>query len=117
MECIVIAQPAPVRIRQMWQLGRDTMMYPLVQEEMDQDPKGQSRWNDMTSLKTVPCHIASMVALTRWKRKLFQKSERFAGLVGEGLHPHSVGLKVIQELLCKLSKPKTKLKVAFFLLA
>ena len=26
---------------------------------------------DMTSLQTVPCHIASMVALSCWKRKLF----------------------------------------------
>ena len=82
---------------------------------MDRDPKGQSRWYDMTSLKTVPCHIASMLALTCWKRQLFQQSERFAGLVGEGFHPHSIGLKVTQELPCKLSEPYTKLKVAFLL--
>ena len=39
--------------------------------EIDRDLEGQSRWYDMTSLQTVPCHIASMVALTCEKRKLF----------------------------------------------
>ena len=39
--------------------------------EMDRDPEGQSRWYDMTSLQTVPCHIASMEALTWGKKKLF----------------------------------------------
>ena len=39
--------------------------------EMDQDPEGQSRGYDMTSLQTVPCHIAGMLPMSCWKRKLF----------------------------------------------
>ena len=30
VECVVIAQPAPVWIREMWLVGRDMIMYPLV---------------------------------------------------------------------------------------
>ena len=41
------------------------------QMEMDRDPEGHSRGDDMTSLQTVPCHIAGMLALSCWKRKLF----------------------------------------------
>ena len=41
------------------------------QSEMDLDPKGQSRGYEMTSLQTVPWHIAGMLALPCWKRKLF----------------------------------------------
>ena len=32
--------------------------------EMDRDPEGQSRGYDMTSLQTVPCHIASMLEMS-----------------------------------------------------
>ena len=34
------------------------------QSEMDRDPEGQSRGYDMTSLQTVPWHIAGMLALS-----------------------------------------------------
>ena len=39
--------------------------------EIDQDPEGQSRGYNMISMQTVPCHIAGMLALSCWKRKLF----------------------------------------------
>ena len=39
--------------------------------KMDRDPEGQSRRHDIASLQIVPCHIAGMVAMSRWKRKLF----------------------------------------------
>ena len=41
------------------------------QSEMDWDPEGQLRGYDMTSLQTVPCHIAGMLVFSNWKRKLF----------------------------------------------
>ena len=78
MECVAIVQPAGVPIQVMWQLGRDTSHVPVGlkyprggQLEMARDPEGQARGYDMTSLQTVPCHIAGMVALSCWKRKLF----------------------------------------------
>ena len=46
--------------------------------EIDRDPKGLSRRYDMTSLQTVPCHIAGMMglllALSCWKKKLVSNS-------------------------------------------
>ena len=39
--------------------------------EMDLDLECQSMGYDMTSLQIVPCHIAGMLALSCWKRKLF----------------------------------------------
>ena len=49
-----------------------SLEYPRVgRSEMDRDPEDQSRGYDMTSLQTVPCHIAGMLALPCWKRKLF----------------------------------------------
>ena len=69
------------------------------------DPEGQPRGYGMTSLQTVPCHSAGILALSCWKRKCLQQSDTFAGNVGEGLHRHSVGLLVTAELLCKLNKP------------
>ena len=59
---------------------------------MDWDPEGQSRGYDMTSMQTVPGHIAGMLAVSCWKRKLFPKSDRLGEHVGKGLHPHCVGL-------------------------
>ena len=56
--------------------------------EIYRDQEGQSRRYDMTSLQTVPCYIAGMLALSCLNRK----SDKFAGQVGEGLHLHSVGL-------------------------
>ena len=50
---------------------------------MDWDPEGRLRGYDMTSLQTVPCHIAGTLALS---------CDEFAGHVGEGLHLHCVGL-------------------------
>ena len=82
--------------------------------EMDRDPEGKSRGYDMTSLQTVPCHIAGMLALSCWKKKnCFQQSDKFAGHVGEGLHLHSLDIEVTTELLCILNIPYTKLRVAF----
>ena len=78
---------------------------------MDRDPEGQLRGYDMTNFQTVPCHIAGMVALS------FQQSDTFAGHVGERLHLHSDGLYVTPEILYKLNKPYTKLRVALFFLA
>ena len=46
----------------------------------------------MTSLQTVPCHSAGILALSWRKIKCFQQSDKFAGHVGEGLHQLSVGL-------------------------
>ena len=39
--------------------------------KMGRDPEGQSGGYDMTSLQTVPYHIAGMGALSCWKSKLF----------------------------------------------
>ena len=52
---------------------------------MDRDLEGQSSGYDMTSLQTVPCHIAE-------REYCFQQLDKFAGRVGEGLHLHNVGL-------------------------
>ena len=60
--------------------------------EMDRDPEGQSRGYDMTSLQTVPYHIAGMLAFFAGRENCFQQSDKFAGRVGEGLHLHTVGL-------------------------
>ena len=60
--------------------------------EMDQDSKALSRGYDTTSLQTVPCHTTGMLALSCWKKKCFQQSDKFAGHVGEGLLLHSFGL-------------------------
>ena len=75
----------------MWQLGRDTSHVPVGLEyprggqlEMDRDPEGQARGYDMTSLQTVPCHIAGMVHCLTGRENCFQRSDRLAG--------HSVGL-------------------------
>ena len=43
--------------------------------EMDGDPEGQSRGYDITSLQTVPCHIAGMLILSYWKRKNVSNSQ------------------------------------------
>ena len=72
-----IVKPAGVAMREMWQLGRDTSHVPAGLKyprggrlEMDPDPEGQSMGYSITTLKTVPCHIAGMGALSCWKRRL-----------------------------------------------
>ena len=64
----------------MWQLGGDTSRVPTSLEhprggqlEVDQDPEGQSKGYDLTSLQTVPDHIAGKEALFYWKRKWFPR--------------------------------------------
>ena len=69
---------------------------------------------DMINFQTVPYHIAGVSHCLAGRENCFQQSDRWAGHVGEGLHPHSVCLKVTQELLCKLNKPYRMLRVAFF---
>ena len=69
MEYIAIDQPASVQIWEVWQLGRDAIMYlPAYNmgdlSEIYRDPEGQSRWYDMTSLQTVSFHIAGLLALS-----------------------------------------------------
>ena len=71
MESIAIVQPASVRIREMWQLGKgcDHVRTGLEytrggQSEMDEDLEDQSSGYDMISLQTVPCHIAGMLGLS-----------------------------------------------------
>ena len=59
---------------------------------MGWDPKDQSMGYDMTSLQTVPCHIAGMLASPCWKGNLFKQFDKFEGHVGVGLHLHSVGM-------------------------
>ena len=78
IECVAVFQPAGILIRVMWQLERDTSHVPAGVEylrggrlEMRQDQEGQSSGYGMTSLKTAPCHIAGMGALSYWNRKLF----------------------------------------------
>ena len=58
----------------------------------------------MTSLHTVLCHIAGMGHCLTGRENCFQQSDRLAGLVGEELHPHSIGLKGCPELHVKLCK-------------
>ena len=77
MEYVAIVQPAGVPIRVMLQLGKDTSRVPAGIKypsggrfAMDLDQEGQSRGYDVTSLQTVPCHIAGMGALSCWNRKL-----------------------------------------------
>ena len=43
-----------------------------VRSEMDLDLGGWSRGMTWPACKHVPCHIAGMLALSCWKRKLFQ---------------------------------------------
>ena len=57
--------------------------------EMDLDPEGQSRGYD---LQTVPFHIAGSWSCLTGRENCFQQSDRLAGHVGEGLHPHCLGL-------------------------
>ena len=45
----------------------------------------------MTSLQTVPCHIAGMGHCLPGRENCFQ-CHRLAGHVGEGPHPQTVGL-------------------------
>ena len=74
MEYVAIVQPASVQIWEIWPLDHVSAIleYPRGgRSEMDPDPDGQSRGYEMTSLLTVPCHIARMLALSYWKRKLF----------------------------------------------
>ena len=62
---------------------------------MDLDLEGQSRGGGggaITSLQTVPWHIAGMLALFCWKRYFSKQSDKYAGHVGEGLHLHSIGM-------------------------
>ena len=61
------------------------IMYPL-------DLERQSRGDDMTSLQTVPCHIAGLLHCLAERENCFQQSDRFARHIGEGVHPHSSGL-------------------------
>ena len=58
--------------------------------KIDPDLERLSMGYDMASLQTVSCHNAGMLALER--ENCFQQSDRFAGHVGEGLHPHISGL-------------------------
>ena len=80
MECIVIVQPACVPIREMWQLGRDTIIYQpakLSQGWSIGDGSGPGRpvkGYDMTSLQTVPCHIAGMLAFVLLEEKMVSNS-------------------------------------------
>ena len=63
----------------------DSMKYPKGDRlKMGQDPEGQTKWYNMSSLQTVPYHIA----LFCWN----QHSDKLVEHVGEGLHPHSIGL-------------------------
>ena len=61
---------ASVPIREMWCLGRDTIMYPPVQiipGGSIRDGLGPGRLikgYDMASLQTVPCNIAGVLALS-----------------------------------------------------
>ena len=78
VEYIAIIQAASVQIQEMWQLGRDTIIYPpakYIQRVVDRRWIGTRKASqvryDMTSLKTIPCHIACMLELSCWKRKLF----------------------------------------------
>ena len=79
----------------MWQLGRDTSHVPASLDyprggglEMDQDPEGLSRGYDKQFLAILQVwgHCLS------GRENCFQLSDRLAVHVGEGLHPHSVGL-------------------------
>ena len=65
-------------------------MYPPIGD--GSEPGRPVKGYDMTSLQTVPCHFAGMLALSCWKKNCFQQTDKFAGYVGVGLHLHSVGL-------------------------
>ena len=70
-------------------------------------------WDDQLANSSLPyCKYGSIDLL---EMKIVSNSLIELQDVGEGLHQHSVGLKVSQELLCKLSEPHKKLKVAFLL--
>ena len=71
VEYIAIVQPACVQIRENVAAGKAydhvsaNLEYPMSgRSEMDRDPEGQLRGKGMTSLQTVPCHIAGMLALS-----------------------------------------------------
>ena len=78
VEYIAIDQPASVQNSGNVAAGKGYdhvsagLEYPRGgRSEMDRDPEGQSGGYDMTSFLTVTCHIAGMLALSCWKRKLF----------------------------------------------
>ena len=61
-----------------WQLGRDTRHVPdrleyLRGGRLEMVPEVQSKEYDMTSLQTVPSHIAGIGALFYWKKKWFPR--------------------------------------------
>ena len=58
--------------------GQDNHM--SGRSEMDQDPEGQLRGCGMTTLQTVPGHIAGILALSCWKRKLFPSRINLQGM-------------------------------------
>ena len=74
-----VFQPASVPIREIWRLRRDTIMYPPVQiipgvvdQRWIRTLGGWLRGMTWTACKHVTCHIAGVLALSRWKRKLFR---------------------------------------------
>ena len=98
MENIAIVQPASVKRVNVaaWKIYHhvpEGLEYARGgRSEIDRDLEGQSRGHDLTSLQTVPCHIADMLALSCWKKNGFQQSDRLSEHVGEGLHQRIVGL-------------------------
>ena len=71
MEYIAIVQPTSIQIRGSVAAGKGYyhvsagLEYPRgCHSEMDLDLECQSMGYDMTSLQTVPCHIAGMLALS-----------------------------------------------------
>ena len=97
----------------MWQLGMDTSHVPAGHEyprgcRLEMGWEGQSNGYGMTSLHTVPCNIAGMGHCPTGRENSFQQSNRLAGLVSEGLHPHTVCPKLCPEfhvILCKINEP------------
>ena len=124
VECIAIVQPASFPIREIWRLGRDTIMYPpaqIIQRVVDRRlPRTRKAshwlWHNATFKQ-----FATILQVCRHclagRENCFQQSDRLARHVGEGLHPHSVCPKVTHELLCRLNEPCRMHRVAFFFLA
>ena len=81
--------------------------------EIDCDPEGQSRGYDMTSFKTMYCHIAGMLALSCWNSKIVSNSL---------INLQDIWVKdfisiPLAFLLCKLNKLYTKPREVIFLIA
>ena len=65
--------------------------------EMDQDPEGQSRGMARPTFKQFLVLLQVCQHCLPGRENCFKQSDKLAGHVNEGVHPHNVGLQVVHE--------------------